>query len=58
VYGARPLKRAIQRLLQNPLALAVLEGQYGEADTVRVDRDGNHLKFERLPSGSAQPVRA
>jgi ATP-dependent Clp protease ATP-binding subunit ClpB len=58
VYGARPLKRAIQRLLQNPLALAVLEGRYGEGDTVRVDRDGNHLKFERLPSGSAQPVRA
>jgi ATP-dependent Clp protease ATP-binding subunit ClpB len=58
VYGARPLKRAIQRLLQNPLALAVLEGQYSEGDTVRVERDGNHLKFERLPSGSAQPVRA
>src|SRR5207247_10022759 len=38
VYGARPLKRAIQRLLQNPLALAVLEGQYTEGDTVRVER--------------------
>src|SRR5213596_2227022 len=57
VYGARPLKRAIQRLLQNPLALAVLEGQYAEGDRVRVDRDGNHLKFERIPSG-AEPVRA
>src|SRR5207244_11047952 len=30
VYGARPLKRAIQRLVQNPLAMAVLEGQYTE----------------------------
>jgi len=57
VYGARPLKRAIQRLLQNPLAMAVLEGQYHEGDRVRVDRDGNHLKFERIPSG-AEPVRA
>ena len=57
VYGARPLKRAIQRLLQNPLAMAVLEGQYHEGDRVRVDREGTHLKFERIPSG-AEPVRA
>jgi ATP-dependent Clp protease ATP-binding subunit ClpB len=49
VYGARPLKRAIQRLLQNPLALSVLEGQYAEGDRIRVDRtkDGNALSFER-----------
>ena len=49
VYGARPLKRAIQRLLQNPLAVAVLEGKYVEGDRVRVDRakDGNSLTFER-----------
>jgi ATP-dependent Clp protease ATP-binding subunit ClpB len=49
VYGARPLKRAIQRLLQNPLAVAVLEGQYGEGDRIRVDRtkDGNALSFEK-----------
>ena len=61
VYGARPLKRAIQRLLQNPLAMAVLEGQYAEGDTVRVDRakDGNHLTFERTPAGAAaEPARA
>jgi ATP-dependent Clp protease ATP-binding subunit ClpB len=35
-FGARPLKRAIQRLLQNPLALAVLEGRFGEGDRVLV----------------------
>ncbi len=63
VYGARPLKRAIQRLLQNPLAMAVLEGQYTEGDTVRVDRakDGNHLTFERIPAAAgaaAEPARA
>src|SRR5207247_7832059 len=61
VYGARPLKRAIQRLLQNPLAVAVLEGQYGEGDRIRIDRtkDGTHLAFERIPAAAApEPVRA
>ena len=50
VYGARPLKRAIQRLLQNPLAVAVLEGQYAEGDRIKVDRakDGNSLSFEKV----------
>jgi ATP-dependent Clp protease ATP-binding subunit ClpB len=56
VYGARPLKRAIQRLLQNPLAVSVLEGQYAEGDRIRVDRskDGNALSFEK----AREPVRA
>jgi len=36
-FGARPLKRAIQRLVENPLALRLLEGEFGEGDTVRVD---------------------
>ncbi len=40
-FGARPLKRVIQRQVEDPLALAVLSGQYHEGDTVRVDvRDG------------------
>jgi ATP-dependent Clp protease ATP-binding subunit ClpB len=38
-FGARPLKRAIQRLLQNPLALAVLEGRFSEGDHIIVQRD-------------------
>jgi len=61
VYGARPLKRAIQRMLQNPLAVAVLEGQYAEGDKIRVDRakDGNSLHFERIPAEAPrEPVRA
>jgi len=61
VFGARPLKRAIQRLVQNPLALAVLEGQYGEGDVIRVDRskDGTRLAFERISAGTApEPARA
>ncbi len=52
VYGARPLKRAIQRLLQNPLALEVLAGTYHDGDTIRAERDGDHLRFTRHP---AQP---
>ena len=61
VYGARPLKRAIQRLVQNPLAMAVLEGQYADGDRVRVDRakNGTQLVFERIPTAAtAEPARA
>jgi len=60
VYGARPLKRAIQRLLQNPLALAVLEGEYQEGERIRVDRakDGNSLAFQRVSAAAPQPARA
>jgi ATP-dependent Clp protease ATP-binding subunit ClpB len=48
-YGARPLKRAIQRLVQNPLAIRILEGEFGEGDRVRVDREPGsaQLTFER-----------
>nr|MBA3338151.1 AAA family ATPase [Geodermatophilaceae bacterium] len=47
-FGARPLKRAIQRLLQNPLALAVLEGKFTEGDRIRVGVDGKgELTFDK-----------
>ncbi len=39
VFGARPLKRAVQRLLQNPLAMAVLEGQFADGDHIQADVD-------------------
>ncbi|MFI5209582.1 MAG: ATP-dependent chaperone ClpB [Gemmatimonadales bacterium] len=55
VYGARPLKRVIQRLLQNPIALQLLEGDYAEGDTIVVDRDGTGLKFRRE---AARPAAA
>jgi len=45
VYGARPLKRAIQRHLQDPLALAVLEGRFAEGQTIRVDVQDGRLIF-------------
>jgi ATP-dependent Clp protease ATP-binding subunit ClpB len=46
-FGARPLKRAIQRLVQNPLALAVLEGQFTDGDHIRAVVEGDHLKFTK-----------
>ena len=45
-FGARPLKRAIQRLVENPLALELLEGRFGEGDTVRAVVDGETIRFE------------
>ena len=49
-FGARPMKRAIQRLIQDPLALAILEGRFGDGDTVSVDRDGDSMRFARIPA--------
>jgi ATP-dependent Clp protease ATP-binding subunit ClpB len=46
-YGARPLKRAIQRLVENPLALRLLEGEFADGDAVRVDAQGGELVFEK-----------
>jgi ATP-dependent Clp protease ATP-binding subunit ClpB len=47
VYGARPLKRAIQQQLENPLAKEILEGRFGAGDRVRVDAEAGHLVFTR-----------
>ncbi|MDH4137329.1 MAG: AAA family ATPase, partial [Anaerolineae bacterium] len=47
VYGARPLKRTIQRELQDPLAMKILQGEVSEGDEVRVDLRGGQLAFER-----------
>lgn len=44
-YGARPLKRAIQRLVQDPLAIKILNGDVRHGDHVRVEADGEHLAF-------------
>ena len=51
VYGARPLKRAIQQQLENPLAQRILAGEFGPGDTITVDADAERLVFgkgERL----------
>ncbi|MGA9421367.1 MAG: ATP-dependent chaperone ClpB [Rhodanobacteraceae bacterium] len=47
VYGARPLKRAIQQQLENPLAKEILEGRFAPGGTVRVDAEGGRLVFAK-----------
>jgi ATP-dependent Clp protease ATP-binding subunit ClpB len=50
-FGARPLKRSIQRLIQNPLALAVLEGKFADGDVIVVRPDGKGgLEFSNEPA--------
>jgi ATP-dependent Clp protease ATP-binding subunit ClpB len=53
-YGARPLKRAIQRLLENPLALALLEGEFSDGDTVRAYAELGELHFTRADEADAE----
>ena len=55
-YGARPLKRALQRLVENPLALRLLEGEFEPGDTVVVDVRDGELTFEKAPV--AEPAAA
>jgi ATP-dependent Clp protease ATP-binding subunit ClpB len=47
-YGARPLKRAIQRLVENPLALRLLEGDFADGDTIRLDAEAGEIRFEKV----------
>jgi ATP-dependent Clp protease ATP-binding subunit ClpB len=51
-YGARPLKRAIQRLVENPLALRLLEGDFGDGDTIRVDAQNGDLVFQKVEAAA------
>jgi ATP-dependent Clp protease ATP-binding subunit ClpB len=53
-FGARPLKRSIQREMQDPLALRVLSGDFRSGDTIRVDRGDEGLEFQALVE--AEPV--
>jgi ATP-dependent Clp protease ATP-binding subunit ClpB len=46
-YGARPLRRALQRLVENPLAVKLLQGEFGEGDTVACDARDGVLTFEK-----------
>jgi ATP-dependent Clp protease ATP-binding subunit ClpB len=55
-YGARPLKRVIQKRLVDPLALAILEGDFREGDTVRVDAGDGELILAKREAGA--PVAA
>ncbi len=51
-YGARPLKRVIQKRLIDPLALAILEGRFAAGDTVRVDAAGGEIELERAEAAA------
>ncbi len=46
-YGARPLKRVIQQQILNPLSVAILDGEFGEGDTLVADMAKDHLEFSR-----------
>ena len=53
-FGARPLKRAIQKLLADPLAMKILEGDIQTGDHVLADADrGGELKFQAVPAAAA-----
>ena len=53
VYGARPLRRVVQRLLENPLAMRIISGEISEGATVSVDAEGDDLVFR---AGAPAPV--
>jgi ATP-dependent Clp protease ATP-binding subunit ClpB len=53
LYGARPLKRAIQQSIENPLAKAILEGRFGPKDVVRVDHRKGGFTFEKTTTAVA-----
>lgn len=56
VYGARPLKRAIQRLIQDPLALKVLQGEFSQGDDIEVDvGPGQEMTFSKRSASSPGP---
>jgi ATP-dependent Clp protease ATP-binding subunit ClpA len=55
-YGARPLKRALQRIVENPLAMRLLEHEFEDGDAVIVDAQNGELVFEK--EAAAQPAPA
>jgi ATP-dependent Clp protease ATP-binding subunit ClpC len=60
-YGARPLRRAMERYLENPLASLLLEGKFSEGDSIMVDRDSNGLTFSpadpKAPRRKSRPAK-
>jgi len=55
VYGARPLRRAVQNWIENPLAQRVIKGEYGPGDRITVDADEHGFVFGKREAGSFQP---
>jgi ATP-dependent Clp protease ATP-binding subunit ClpB len=57
VYGARPLKRTIQREVETIVARGILSGEYGDGDTITVDVVNERLSVQRVGSGSTASVK-
>ncbi|HEU5021688.1 MAG TPA: type VI secretion system ATPase TssH, partial [Bryobacteraceae bacterium] len=57
-YGARPMRRAIQRLVQNPLALRLLGGDFLAGETVLAEKDGDEGKLKFVKQTEAVPAYA
>ena len=53
VYGARPLKRAIQQQIENPLAQRILEGEFQPGDRIRIGARDGHLSFGKVDERKA-----
>jgi len=56
VYGARPLKRAIQQSIENPLAQDILQGKFAAGDTIVVNVKDDHFVFEKSSTGKSSAV--
>ena len=56
VFGARPLRRAVRRYVENPLAMKVISGDFALGDTVVVDEDSDGLSFRKLRAEAAVPA--
>jgi ATP-dependent Clp protease ATP-binding subunit ClpA len=57
VYGARPLRRTVQRQIENPLAKRILAGEFSDGDIVRVGYDGENYTFEKAGHRDVSPER-
>ncbi|HBJ91910.1 MAG TPA: hypothetical protein DDZ43_03435, partial [Hyphomonadaceae bacterium] len=58
IYGARPLKRLIQRELQDPLARLILEGKVKDGETVKVSAEAGMLELNGMPGSMVKGERA
>ena len=58
VYGARPLKRVIQKELQDPLARLLLEGRIHDGETIEIGVEGDQLSINGVPNGFAKGAAA
>lgn len=58
IYGARPLKRVIQKELQDPLARLLLEGRIHDGETIQIERDADTLSINGVPNIYAKGISA